>query len=332
MIVDDFYYNKNVFVAGGAGMTGQSLIRQLLDRGAFVVATEYQRRKISLQNNNLRIIFADLRDVDLACNIAKDCDIMFMAAARVGGAKSIVNDPASIVEYNLPLQYGLLNAGMKAKIDRVGFISSSYVYPHTGTPNVESEGFQSDPWKPINYGLGWVKRYLETVCKFFHMNSNTKYAIVRPASMYGPYDSFDLESCHAVPALIRKFVDGNNPVEVWGDGNELRCHTYIDDLVSGLLMTTERYAVAEALNICTSEVCSIKDVVDKLKLICGVDRDVIFNKDKPSTIPYKVSSPLLAKELIGWEYKVSVNDGLKKTVEWYSQSPRVKDIEIETWA
>lgn len=314
----DFYDGKNVFIAGGAGMTGQSLIRQLLDRGTFVVATEYQRRKISLVHKNLKVISADLRDVDLATKIARDCDIMFMAAAAVGGANSIVNDPTSIVNYNLPLQYGLLNAGMQAKVDRVGFISSSYVYPHTGKPNVESEGFESDPWKPTNYGLGWVKRYLETVCKFFHMHSSTKYAIVRPASMYGPYDSFEMGSCHAVPALIRKFADGNDPIEVWGDGSELRCHTYIDDLVSGLMLVTERYAVAEALNICTSEVCSIKDVVDKLQDICG-SRRIVFNKNKPSTIPYKVSSSALAKELIGWEHKVSVYDGLSKTVEWYKR-------------
>lgn len=317
----DYYYGKNVFIAGGAGMTGQSLIRQLLYRGSYVVATEYHRRKIDIVHKNLKVVHADLRDVDNAVSLAKECDVMFMAAANVGGAKSIVGDPASIVEYNLPLQFGLLNAGMKAKVDRVAFISSSYVYPHTGSPNVESEGFQDDPWKPMNYGLGWIKRYLETVCKFFHMNSSTKYAIVRPASMYGPYDSFDLESCHAVPALIRKFSERMNPLEVWGDGSELRCHTYIDDLVDGLLLVTERYAVGEALNVCYNKPCSIRDVVDCLCEITKFKPKITYNTSKPTTIPYKVSSIARIQELLGWQPKISLTDGLQKTLNWYREQP-----------
>ncbi len=139
-----------------------------------------------------------------------------------------------LVCYNLPLQFGILEASARAKVDRVGFISSSYVYPDTSKPNVESEGFQDDPWKPMNYGLGWFKRYLETACKSFHMTTKTDFAIIRPASIYGPYDSYNLETCHAIPALVRKAVEKMNPFEVWGNGQDLRCHTYIDDVMRGL--------------------------------------------------------------------------------------------------
>lgn len=315
--MDNFYDKKSVFIAGGAGMAGQSLMRSLLDRGAHVLATEFVNRKIDCVHKNLSVINMDLRDRDATLRAMKEMDVLFIAAAKVGGAKLINNSPLDLISYNLDIQFGLLETAFKARVDRVGFISSSYVYPHTGKPNIESEGFLDDPWKPKNYGLGWIKRYLETVCKFLHMSGTTKFAIIRPASMYGPYDNFDLETCHAVPALVKKMADQTDPMEVWGDGQELRCHTYIDDVVDGLLVVTERYAVADAVNICNKDPVRIIDVVNTLSEITGFKPTINFNTDKPSTIPYKVSCPQRAKEMLGWESKTSLKDGLQKTLNWY---------------
>jgi GDP-L-fucose synthase len=315
-----YYKGKNVLVAGGSGMTGQSLIRKLLDQGATVRATQYKSRKITFAHKNLRVVQCDLRNDEQAQAVFRDMDIVFLCAAKVGGAKLIKEDPSSLIVYNLDLHAKLMYYAAQAKLEKCAFISSSYVYPDTGQPNVEGEGFQGDPWKPLNYGLGWIKRYLETLCKHFHMTSSTKFAIVRPANIYGPYDNFNIEECHVIPALIVKAMNRMDPFEVWGNGEDIRCFTYVDDLADGLMLAVERYAVAEAVNICTKESYTVKDAVRFILESLDFHPKVVFSTDKPSMIPYKVSDPSLAKKILGWEAKVGFREGLKHTLNWYREN------------
>lgn len=312
-----YFENKSVLVAGGAGMIGQSLVRKLLDRGAYVRATQYRKRKISMTHKNLEVVQCNLLDDVEAEDAFKDMEIVFLAAAKVGGAKLITEDPSSLLMYNLELHSKLIHRAAAMGMDRCAFVSSSYVYPHTGKPNVESEGFKGDPWIPMNYGLGWIKRYLETLCKHFHMTTGTDYAIVRPTSIYGPHDSFNPSECHVVPALIVKAVNRMDPFEVWGDGGDVRCFTYVDDLAEGLMLTVEKYAVSEALNVCPKESNTVKDVAKIILEHLDLHPEVVFNSDKPSVIPYKVSDPSRAKALLNWDDEISLEEGLRRTIEWY---------------
>jgi GDP-L-fucose synthase len=315
-----FYRGKNVLVAGGAGMIGQSLVRKLLEEGAYVRATQYQSRKIALKHKNLQVVPCDLRNEEEARPLFKDMEIVFLAAAEVAGAKVIKEDPSRLILSDLELHAKLIALAAKMGAARCSFVSSSYVYPHTARPNKEEEGFQGDPWKPTNYGLGWVRRYLETLCKHFQMVTKTAYAIIRPTAIYGPHDKFDLKQSHVIPALIMKAVNRMDPFEVWGNGEEIRSFTYVDDVAEGLLLTVEKYAVAEAINICTQETHTVKDVIKLLFDYLEFHPGVVFSTDKPSTIPYKASDPSRARELLGWEAKVSLEEGLKRTVDWYLQN------------
>ena len=321
-----FYKGKNVLVAGGSGMTGQSLVRKLLDQGACVRATQYKSRKITITHKNLEIIFCDLKNDEEAIKVFKDMDIAFLCAAKVGGAKLIKEDPSSLIIYNLDLHAKLMYFASKMKLQRCAFISSSYVYPDTGNPNKEEEGFKDNPWMPLNYGLGWIKRYLETLCKHFHMTSSTDYAIVRPTNIYGPYDNYNIEECHVVPALIVKAVNQMNPYEVWGNGEDIRCFTYVDDLTEGLMLTTEKYAIAQALNICPRATHTIKDVVNAIMEVLDFHPRIVFNSDRPSVIPYKVSDPSLAFEILRWQAKTGLKEGLKKTIDWYKENHKKAEV------
>ncbi len=317
-----FYKGKNVLVAGGAGLVGQSLVRKLLEEGAFVRATQYKNRKITLAHKNLEVVSCDLTNETQAKTAFEDMDIVFLTAGFVGGAKQIKEDPSTLIFGNLHLRSGQIHLAAKMGVERCAFISSSYVYPPTDKPNTESEGFRGDPWME-NYGLGWVERYLETLCKHFHMTTKTRYAIVRPAAIYGPHDRFDPEHAHVVPALVARVVSRQDPFEVWGTGEDVRSFTYVDDLADGLLLITERYAESEALNICSKEIRTVKDVVRILLDHLSFYPKVNFRPDKPSLNPYKVLDPGRAKELIGWEAKVGLEEGLKRTVDWYIESNRL---------
>lgn len=312
-----FYKGKNVLVAGGAGLVGQSLIPKLLEQGAFVRATQFKTRKVNLTHKNLEIISCDLRNEEEARPLFTDMEIVFLAAGVVAGARKIKENPSYLILGNLELRSKLIALAAKSGARQCAHISSSYVYPHTGRPNVESEGFQGDPPIPVNYGLGWVERYLETLCRHFHMTTQTRYAIVRPTAIYGPHDNFNLDECHVTPALIAKAVNRRDPFEVWGNGEDVRSFTYVDDLVEGLMLATEKYAVADAINICPSQPHTVKDIVKILFDYLEFHPRLKFSTDKPSLISYKVSDPSRARELLGWEAKVSLKEGLSRTVDWY---------------
>ena len=315
-----FYEGKNVLVLGGAGLTGQSLIPKLLEQGATVRATQYQRNRLSLSHKNLEVVVCDLRDPERAAAVFKEMDIVFICAGIVRGAKGLEEEPSDILMYNLNLQSKLIHWASKAKVERCSFISSSYIYPDMGKPNVEEEGFQGDPWKPTNYGLGWVNRYLETLCRHFHTVSSTDYAIIRPTVFYGPYDHFDLEEGHVIPASIVKAVNRMDPYEVWGNGQEVRCFTYVDDFVEGLMRAVEHYAVAEPINICTKEASTVEAMLRMVLDHLDFHPKLVFLSDRPSAIPYKVSNPAKARQLLRWEAKVRLEEGLQRTIDWYCES------------
>lgn len=315
-----FYKEKNVLVLGGAGLTGQSLIPRLLEQGAHVRATQYRRNRLTLSHKNLEVISCDLRDPERRAAVFKEMDIVFIGAGIVRGARGIQEEPSDILMYNLHLQSKLLHEASKAKVQRCSFISSSYVYPHTGGPNVEAEGFQGDPWIPKNYGMGWYHRYLETLCKHFHRTSSTDYAIIRPTVVYGPHDHFDLQDGHVLPASIVKAVNRMDPYEVWGDGQEVRCFTHVDDFTEGLMRVVEHYAVADPINLCTRETATVEQMLRVILDHLDFHPRMVFRADKPSAIPYKVSDPTKARQILRWEAKVRLEEGLRRTIDWYRES------------
>ena len=311
-----FYQGKNVLVFQGGKLFGRSLTAKLLDQGAFVRATVEPGQEINLTHKNLEIVPFDLARIEQREALFKDMEIVFMTANKSAGAKVIKEEPHRLFMDNIRIQPRLMQSAVKAGAARVGFISSSYIYPDTGSPNVEREGFADDPPK-INYGIGWCFRYLETLCKHFQMTSKTRFAVIRPAAYYGPYDNFDPDEAFVIPALILKAVRRMNPYEVWGDGGDRRCFTYVDDLMEGFLLAVEKHAQADGVNLCAEESATVREVVALILEIMDFRPEIRFSTDKPSAIAYKVSDPGRAKGLLGWKARVSLREGLKRTIDWY---------------
>jgi GDP-L-fucose synthase len=260
-------------------------------------------------------------------------EIVFWGAAKVGGAKAIKEDPMGLVQYNLELASKNIHAAVKAKVERFCYLSSSYVYPTSALPSGERDIYLNDV--PIeHYGLGHIKRFMENLCRAHLLTSETRFSLVRPTAIYGPHDNFDLESCHVIPALIRKVAEEQNPLEVWGDGSEQRQFTYVDDLAEGMMRATAVYATAEPINIATPQVSTVLDVVRELLNIVGrpwfkditpeqrlIDRGppqlVNFIGDKPTTISKRLVDVGKCKRMLGYECKTTLRDGLEKTYGWY---------------
>jgi len=318
-----FYKGKNVLVAGGAGLLGQSLIPKLLEQGAHVRATQYKHRRIEIEHKNLEVVSCDLMDMDQARQAFKNMDIVFLSAGKVRGAKETKEDPSSLILHILDLHTKLFSLAAAFGAERCAFISSSFVYPDTGRPSVESEGFDGDTFVKTHYGIGWTFRYLETLCKHFALSTKTRYSIIRPTSYYGPFDNFNLGECHVIPALIVKAAQRMNPFEVWGKGEEVRSFTYVDDVAEGVMLAVEKYAEAQGINICTKNSNRVREAMELILELSDFKPEIRFDSTKPTTISYRVSDPSKAKQVLGWEAKVSLRDGLQKTIQWYMERQKV---------
>ncbi|MBP7215983.1 MAG: NAD-dependent epimerase/dehydratase family protein [Candidatus Omnitrophica bacterium] len=309
-----FYKGKVALVTGGTGFVGFHIAQALLKRGAKVRVTMH-KRPIALPNPNLELVVADLSQQADCLHAMEGVQYVFHAAGAV--ASAAVKNPMSAITQNLVLTSQVLQAAWSAQVERLLLFGSSTAYPALEHPVKEDEMWSGDP-HPSYFGYGWMRRYLEKMGEFVHKHSNTKIAIVRPTAIYGTHDNFDLATCHVIPALIRKAVERFDPLEVWGTGNEERDILHVSDLAYGCLLMLEKYATADPINIGKGESVTIKELVKSILRAAGYEKaNVIFDANKPRTIDKRIVDIAKAREILGFSPAISLDEGLRNTVEWY---------------
>jgi GDP-L-fucose synthase len=249
-------------------------------------------------------------------------DYVFMVAANTSGAAVMATTPLAHVTPNVVMNAQMMDAAYKAGVKKFVFISSSAAYPPTdGRPVREEEMFGGDPYD-VYYSVGWMKRYGEILCKIYaqKIKNPMPTLVIRPSNVYGPYDKFDFLTSHVTTALIRKVVERQNPVEVWGSGNDIRDLIYIDDFIDGLFLAFEKSGDYLAINLASGRGYSVKEI---LQTILEVDEysyaEVRFDPSKPSTIAIRLVDIQLAQEMLGFHPNISLKEGLKRTVTWYRE-------------
>ncbi len=160
----------------------------------------------------------------------------------------------------------------------------------------------------------------ELLGKFYSEEFGMKVGIVRPYNCYGPRDHFDPETSHVIPALIKRVFDGENPITVWGSGKQTRAFLYVEDLAEGMIQAIEKYPVPDPLNLGTDEEISIAGLVQKIIGISGLKTKIFYDISKPDGSPRRNSNNKKAKEEIGFEAKVNLDEGLKRTIDWYKKT------------
>ena len=312
----EFYKNKNVLVTGGAGIAGHSTIKKLLELGANVRATIYKSKGLDIPaHKNLEVVRCDLHSYEKCLEITKDIDIVFNLVAYIRGAKSQTDSPIDLVRNNIVPAVNMMDASVKNKVDRFGFIGSSTMYPDVSYPVKESEAFELEP-HPCYTGVGWMKRYSEKVIEHFNDISKTKFAIVRTTAMYGPHDSFN-ERGHAIPQLILKADRQMNPFNVWGDGSQVRDFVFVEDVIDALLLVTEKRPIAKAYNVASGTPTTVKELVETITGVYGYEPEFQFDLTKPIMIPKRLVDVSLIKDDLGWQAPHTLQAGLEKTIDWY---------------
>lgn len=310
-----FYQDKKILVAGGSGLIGSHTIQELLDRGAQVRATIHSKEP-TIKDDRVEYIQCDLTQRADCGKVVQDVDYVILCAANTSGAAVMAQNPIAHITANLLINSQILEAACLAGVSRLLFVSSTTVYPAVTYPVKEEEGFTGEP-HPSYFAVGWMKRYIEKLAEFYYQRYGMKIALIRPTNVYGPYDKFDFETSHVLPALMRRAVEKQNPFEVWGDGSAIRDFIYVSDLVEALLLTLENYAECQPLNIGSGQPVTIKESVELILKVTDNPATTIYDASKPTTIPFRVVDLSKAETVLGFKSKVSLEEGLKKTIEWY---------------
>ena len=230
--------------------------------------------------------------------------------------------------FNSQIGLNMLEAARQADVERYLVVSSACVYPRESSiPTPESEGFIGDP-EPTNWGYGWSKRFLEVQAKAYASQYGMKIGIVRPYNTYGPRDHFTLEEAHVIPSLIRRIVSGEDPLTVWGSGKQTRSFIYVNDLVRGMLLASEKYAIPDPINIGSEEEVTIKQLVEIITHEAARKPLVLFDSTKPEGQLRRQPDLTKAKEILGFEHETSTKDGIRETVQWYLTERIQKDLAV----
>ena len=311
------FKSANVLVTGGAGFVGANLIRRLLDLGANVTATLHTRPAV-VADDRVRYVRTDLRVATDCARAVADAEYVFMCAANTSGAAVMAKTPLAHLTPNVLMNVSMLDAAYQAGVKKFLFISSNTVYPLTDYAVTEDD--VTNDFYEKYFIVAWMKRFTEIVCEMY----STKIAkpmeccVVRPANIYGEFDDFEWETSHVIPALVRKVVERHDPLEVWGDGNDIKEFIYVQDFIDGMLLAMEKQTGFDPVNIATGNPCTVRDVLGALlKVDDFTDANVVFNTSKPTMIPKRLINIDKAKSELGFSAKVPLEEGLRRTVAWY---------------
>lgn len=311
-----FYKDKVCLVTGGTGFIGTHIVQQLLDLGA-KVRVPLHNRKMAFKDDRVETFNADLSLLDDCLDAVDGVDYVFNSAGYVASAGASSNRIMNAITADLVLNAQMLQAAWQQGVKRFLLFSSSTVYPESDHPISEGEAWSKPPHNSY-FGYGWMRRYLEKMGEFVSKESKMQIALVRPTAVYGQNDNFDLDTCHVVPALIRKAVERQSPYVVWGSGNEVRDFLHVDDLARGCILALEKYAVCDPINIGYGKAVTTREIARMILEISDYEDAIVeFDESKPIAIPCRVVDTLKAERFLGFTPKISLEEGLIRTVRWY---------------
>ncbi len=313
---------KRVVVCGSSGFIGHNICAALADRADIDLIGTYLNSNPPA-HSRMKAVRVDLTKKDDVDKLVKGADILIQAAATTSGARDIIERPYYHVTDNAVMNSLLFRAAFEHNVSHVIFFSCSVMYQPSDNPVRETDFNANDPIYPKYFGVGWTKVYIEKMCEFYSRLGRTRYTVIRHSNIYGPHDKFDLEKSHVFGATVAKVMaakDGSDII-VWGTGEEERDLLYVSDLMDFIDLAIEKQnSPFELVNVGCGSSVSIRDLVKKIISRSGKDLKIRFDASKP-TIKTKLCLDIRkAKDIFGWEPKVSLDDGIKEMMEWYSRN------------
>ncbi len=312
---------SRVLVTGGAGTIGSAVVRRLLTEPGFDVRISDHRAPPAWMQEECEIHTADLRDLTNAREAVGGCSHVIHLAAIVGGIANFHKLPHTLFQVNNALTGALVQASLDHEVARFVYVSSSMVFERaTQFPTREDHVRDCPaPWS----AYGFSKLAGEVYARAAHDQHGLRYTICRPFNAYGPGELPDRDEpgiAHAVPDLITKVLSGQRPLEIFGSGEQTRTLTHVDDIADGVVTAMASPAGEnQDFNISAREELTVAEIARRIWLACGEPEEDFALRHLPSfevDVQRRWPSVDKARELLGWQARIGLDDGLAQTVEW----------------
>lgn len=306
------FEDKIILVTGGAGFLGSNVVKHLIDSGA-------KKENIIVPRSH----DIDLRVWENNLSVTKGVDLVIHLAASVGGIGYNMNNPGSLFYDNAIMGIQLMEAARQNMVGKFVAVGTICAYPKfTPLPFQETELWNGYP-EETNAPYGLAKKMMLVQAQAYRQQYGFNAIYLLPVNLYGPGDNFNPDSSHVIPALIKKFIDakggGLDKVDVWGTGAASREFLYVDDAARAIVLATQRYNKPDPVNIGSCMEITIKELVDLIAKLTGFDGEIIWDTSKPDGQPRRMLDVTVAEKEFGFTAKVDFKEGLKRTIEWYTQ-------------
>ena len=303
---------SRIYVAGHRGLVGSAIHRKLREKGyANIIGRTHKELDLERQTP-VESFFQEQRP-----------EYVFLAAARVGGIWANNTLPADFIYSNIMVQTNIIHSAYRTGVRKLLFLGSSCIYPKHCPQPMEEKYLLAGPLEPTNEPYAVAKIAGIKTCQSYNRQYGTNYISVMPTNLYGPNDNFDLETSHVIPALIRKFheakIRSNPSVTIWGTGTPKREFLHVDDLADACIFLMNHYDESDIINIGCGKDISIAELALLVKDIAGYTGNIEYDTQKPDGTPLKLLDVGKLRRL-GWKPKISLEEGIKKTYEWYCRS------------
>ncbi|TYC79824.1 GDP-L-fucose synthase [Stappia sp. BW2] len=295
---------KRVFVAGHTGMVGSAIVRRLMSEDCEILTVPSReldlRRQADVEN-----WMSEMRP-----------NVVFLAAARVGGILANSTRPAEFLFDNLMIESNVIHSAYQSPVDKLVFLGSTCIYPKMTSQPIREESLLSGPLEPTNQWYALAKISGIKLCEAYRLQYGCDFISAQPTNLYGPGDNYDLQSSHVLPALLRKAheakTSGRDFLEVWGDGSPLREFLHVDDLADAVVFLAKRYSDPMPVNVGTGKEISIRQLAELICDIVGFEGELAFDASKPNGTPRKLTDTSRLTAL-GWAECRSLAYGLRET-------------------
>jgi GDP-L-fucose synthase len=302
---------ERVFVAGHRGLVGSAIVRALRAENSPSIITRTRKELDLREQAAVDAFFASERP-----------QLVFLAAARVGGIHANEARPADFLRDNLQIQTNVIDAAWRHGVRKLCFLGSSCIYPRLAAQPMREEYLLTGALEPTNEWYAIAKIAGIKMCQAYRRQYQFNAIALMPTNLYGPGDNFSLETSHVLPAMMRKFHEaklGLTPhVALWGTGTPRREFLHVDDLARACLVLMKRYDSPEIINIGAGEDISIAELASLVGEAVGYSGAVEFDTSRPDGAPRKLLDVTRVTEL-GWRAQINLREGVRRTYEWYVQ-------------
>ena len=312
---------NKVLICGATGFIGRNIAEALVKREDLELFGTYFNSE-PFDNPRIKMLRVDLTNKADVNEIVEGMDIIIQAAATTSGASDIVNKPYYHVTDNAVMNSLLFRAAYEHNVSHVIFFSCTVMYQSSAVPVKETDFNANQEIHPNYFGVGWTKVYVEKMCEFYSRIGRTKYTVIRHSNIYGPYDKFDLEKSHVFGATVTKVLTNRDgKLVVWGTGEEERDLLYVSDLLNFVEVAIDKQKAKFALyNVGYGSSIPVSNLVKKIITYSGKDIKMEYDESKPSIKTKLCLDISKAKSSLGWFPKVSLDEGIQKTIDWYKSN------------